>query len=237
MDAMDIIIAADGIREEDILDAEMAAGLWPEQVIPIKKKRPAWRTALYVLLPAAAGIVLIIGVLGNMRMGSSAPADGEHFAAEATAEATAEAAGNTTGGAYSGLEEKTEAAEAAVTEENARPEEEPAEADAVTTEGAAAETARMVFVDGKLYIEEGLADSLKCGSYIFADGKLYIEEGSLDSTKSDTYDFTFETVVPESEEPTEELSSNFEAEGGVYLDEGRIAVCADGTWYVFILKE
>lgn len=106
MNAMDIIMAAGGIRDEDILDAEEAAGLAPERVTPLKRKK-AWPKALYVLLPAAAGIVLIVGALGNLRMGSSGgAAPAQAFSQAAAAEASEYAAG----GAISDADIKPEAA-------------------------------------------------------------------------------------------------------------------------------
>ena len=223
MDVMDIIIAADGIRDEDILDAEEAAHLAPERVIPLKRKKPAVRRALYVLLPATAGIVLVVGALGNMRMGSGGAAPQAAMSAQATAEAPETAAGGV-------LNEADIRAEAAAEEETGEAKAagamSPAEIDGTGTagtaeaggtayEGVAEDASKMVFLDGRLYTFERTGEVLDCGMY----------------------DFTIEKVVPETEEPTEELTANFEAEGGVYLEDNRIAVFADGLWYVFILKE
>ena len=245
MDVMDIVIAADGIRDEDILDAEAAAGLWTEGTAPARRKRSA-RRALYVLLPAAAGIALVAGVLGNMRMGSSggssgsgafsAPAAAEEreYSEEIAPEAVPEKDADVKGAANAAGEMPAEAenggavtAGGADAAEGASPEETggAVTADgAVTTggaaegaspEAAAAQSVRMVFAGGKLYVEEGPADTLGCG----------------------TYDFTIERTVPETETPAEDFTANFAAEGGMYLDKDRIAVYADGSWYVFILKE
>ncbi len=239
MDVMDIVIAADGIRDEEILDAEAAAGLWTEGTAPARRKRSA-RRALYVLLPAAAGIALVAGALGNMRMGSSGGASGsgafsapaateereysEEIAPEAVPEKDADVKGAANAAGEMPAEAETGGADAA---EGAFPEKTDGAVTAggaVTTggaaegaspEAAAAQSVRMVFAGGKLYVEEGPADTLGCG----------------------TYDFTIERTVPETETPAEDFTANFAAEGGMYLDKDRIAVCADGSWYVFILKE
>ena len=245
MDVMDIVIAADGIRDEDILDAEAAAGLWTEGTAPARRKRSA-RRALFVLLPAAAGIALVAGALGNMRMGSSggssgsgafsAPAAAEEreYSEEIAPEAVPEKDADVKGAANAAGEMPAEAetggavtAGGADAAEGAFPEgtDGAVTAGGAVTTGGAAEGAspqaaaeqsvRMVFAGGKLYVEEGPADTLGCG----------------------TYDFTIERTVPETETPEEDFTANCAAEGGMYLDKDRIAVCADGSWYVFILKE
>lgn len=219
MNAMDIIMAAGGIRDEDILDAEEAAGLAPAKTVPLKRKKPNMPKALYVLLPAAAGIVLIIGALGNLRMGSSGgAAPAQAFSQAAAAEASEYAAG----GAISDADIKPEAAAEEAPAEAAPKAGEAAidgavdngKAGTVTTEGAVSD-AKMIFLDGKLYVLESTREVLECGMY----------------------DFTIEKTIPAGEEPTENLTANFETEGGVYLEDGRIAAYADGVWYVFILKE
>ncbi|MCR5294619.1 MAG: hypothetical protein K6E30_05525, partial [Lachnospiraceae bacterium] len=98
------------------------------------------------------------------------------------------------------------------------------------TEGAAEETEAAAYAG-----EAGMSgDASAVPRLILVGGELYREAGIAETIAGGMYDFEFEKNVPQTEEPSEELSANFEAEGGVYLDDGRIAVYADGSWYVFI---
>ncbi|MCR5295257.1 MAG: hypothetical protein K6E30_08840, partial [Lachnospiraceae bacterium] len=136
MDAKDILLAAGGIRDEDILDAEAAAGLWEERA-PGRKadtKRKAVHRAFLILLPAAAGFVLLIGVLGTVRMGSGRKGS-EDTAFSAAAEEARSQACNAEAGTDAALAAGALTPEEALEEKN-----ETGDNETPGTEGAAEET-------------------------------------------------------------------------------------------------